>query len=261
MRLADRSWSQPRNAGLIGRCLRERRPVIEGDAGRDADYTGTAGDAATSRSELVGAAVGGGHAVGRHQHRGDARPDAFDEDDARLVQTVADQVGSALRSATLYERLESAYVGHRGGAGRGAGGQGLLHRRATRARWWSGPQAVGRRLGLTGRRAADAALRRDLPRHRQDRGARGDPQQARAAHATPSAHEIKRHTIVRRADPVLGGLPRARAAAGAPRARALGRPRLPGRPGGRGDPAGLAHHPGLRRLRRDDQRPPLPRRR
>ena len=39
------------------------------------------------------------------------RPGAFDEDDARLVQTVADQAGSALRSATLYERLEAAYVG------------------------------------------------------------------------------------------------------------------------------------------------------
>ena len=38
-------------------------------------------------------------------------PDAFDDDDARLVQTVADQIGSALRSAMLYERLEGAYLG------------------------------------------------------------------------------------------------------------------------------------------------------
>jgi GAF domain-containing protein len=35
--------------------------------------------------------------------------DAFDEDDVRAVETVADQVGSALLSATLYERLERAY--------------------------------------------------------------------------------------------------------------------------------------------------------
>ena len=35
----------------------------------------------------------------------------FDEDDARLMQTVADQVGAALRSATLYQQLDSAYVG------------------------------------------------------------------------------------------------------------------------------------------------------
>jgi HD-GYP domain-containing protein (c-di-GMP phosphodiesterase class II) len=37
--------------------------------------------------------------------------DAFDEDDVRLVETVADQVGSAMRSAILYERLEHAYLG------------------------------------------------------------------------------------------------------------------------------------------------------
>ena len=37
--------------------------------------------------------------------------DAFDEDDARLLQTVADQLGSALRSALLYEQLDRAYLG------------------------------------------------------------------------------------------------------------------------------------------------------
>ena len=36
---------------------------------------------------------------------------AFDEDDLRLVETVADQVGAALRSASLYEQLERAYLG------------------------------------------------------------------------------------------------------------------------------------------------------
>ena len=38
-------------------------------------------------------------------------PGAFDEDDVRLVETVADQVGAALRSASLYEQLERAYLG------------------------------------------------------------------------------------------------------------------------------------------------------
>ena len=37
--------------------------------------------------------------------------DAFDEDDVRLMETIADQVGSALRSASLYEQLERAYMG------------------------------------------------------------------------------------------------------------------------------------------------------
>jgi len=36
-------------------------------------------------------------------------PGAFDEDDLRLVETVSDQVGSALRSAFLYMQLERAY--------------------------------------------------------------------------------------------------------------------------------------------------------
>ena len=42
--------------------------------------------------------------------------------------------------------------------------------------------------------------------------------------------------------------------------RALGRRRLPRRPGGRGDPARRAHRRRRRRVRRDDRRPPLPRR-
>jgi HD-GYP domain-containing protein (c-di-GMP phosphodiesterase class II) len=39
------------------------------------------------------------------------REGAFDADDALLLQTVAAQVGSAMRSAMLYERLERAYLG------------------------------------------------------------------------------------------------------------------------------------------------------
>src|SRR5205814_4736643 len=35
----------------------------------------------------------------------------LDEDDARLIETVAEQVGSAVRSAMLHHQLERAYVG------------------------------------------------------------------------------------------------------------------------------------------------------
>jgi GAF domain-containing protein len=38
----------------------------------------------------------------------EVQPDGFDEDDARVVQTVADQVGSALRAASLVRELEAA---------------------------------------------------------------------------------------------------------------------------------------------------------
>ena len=75
------------------------------------------------------------------------RPNAFDEDDARLVQTVAGQVGSALRSAMLYERLDGAYIGTAQALAtaletgdRGPGAAGPVVELAT---------AVGRRLGLT----------------------------------------------------------------------------------------------------------------
>jgi HD-GYP domain-containing protein (c-di-GMP phosphodiesterase class II) len=37
--------------------------------------------------------------------------DAFSSEDIRLLETVADQVGSALHSAELYEQLEAAYLG------------------------------------------------------------------------------------------------------------------------------------------------------
>src|SRR5207248_2893234 len=39
------------------------------------------------------------------------RPEAFDEDDVRLIETVAEQLGAAIRSAILYEQLERAYLG------------------------------------------------------------------------------------------------------------------------------------------------------
>src|SRR5919202_3906111 len=36
---------------------------------------------------------------------------AFEEADVRLLETVADQLGAALRSATLYEQLDRACLG------------------------------------------------------------------------------------------------------------------------------------------------------
>ena len=176
---SEQGWSQPRSAGLIGRCLRERRPVIVDDTRRGPRLQGDRRDRRDVRSELV-VPLWVGDALWGAINLEETRPRAFDEDDARLVQTVADQAGSALRSATLYERLEARLRRHRRGAGRGARGEGLLHRRATPARWWNARCAVGETLGLPERGAAHAALRRDLPRHRQDRRARGDPQQARA---------------------------------------------------------------------------------
>ena len=137
-------WSQPVESGLIGRCVRERRPVIAGDVRAEPDYR-LVPFMIDVRSELcvpvwVGEEVWGAIDIE------EVLPDAFDEDDARLVQTVADQLGSALRAASLEASLEragsaatdalSAAVDARPGQ---QGGSSVLERRALE---------VGRRLGM-----------------------------------------------------------------------------------------------------------------
>jgi diguanylate cyclase (GGDEF)-like protein len=101
--------AMPRAAGVIGRCLRERRPVIVADVRDEPDYVAKP-QTADVRSELVVPLWVGDELWGAIDIE-EERPNAFDEDDARLVQTVAGQVGSALRSAMLYERLDGAYIG------------------------------------------------------------------------------------------------------------------------------------------------------
>jgi GAF domain-containing protein len=98
-------WSQPLESGLIGRCVRERRPVMSGDVRAEPDYR-LVPFMIDVRSELcvpiwVGERVWGAIDIEEVQ------PDGFDEDDARVVQTVADQVGSALRAASLVRELEA----------------------------------------------------------------------------------------------------------------------------------------------------------
>ena len=109
VRLGEQQWSQPRHAGIIGRCLRERRVLLVNDITAEPDYECTTETSAT-RAELVAPVWVAGKLWGviniEEDHVG-----AFDDDDARLVQTVADQVGAALRSAQLYEQLERAYLG------------------------------------------------------------------------------------------------------------------------------------------------------
>ncbi len=146
VRLAEREWSQPRDVGLIGRCLRERRPVIEGEVTEQDDYMSTA-ETGDVRSELV-VPLWVGDTLWGAINIEEMRPNAFDEDDARLVQTVADQVGSALRSAMLYKRLDSAYVGTAealAAALEAKDSYSASHSHAVVHR----TEAVGRRLGLS----------------------------------------------------------------------------------------------------------------
>ena len=109
VRLGDVEWRQPVGHGLIGRCLRTRRPVCVGDVYAQSDYEPTA-ETEGVRSELVVPLWVDGALWGAINVES-VEPDAFDEDDVRLLQTVADQAGAAMRSAVLYERLERAYLG------------------------------------------------------------------------------------------------------------------------------------------------------
>jgi diguanylate cyclase (GGDEF)-like protein len=111
-RFADPRWPEPSSPGEIGlirRSLRDDGPVIAGDVMREPDYQPTPATLDT-RSELdvpvrVDGAIWG--AITVH----DTVRDAFDDDDALLLGAVADQLGTALRSTSLYERLERAYLG------------------------------------------------------------------------------------------------------------------------------------------------------
>ncbi len=99
-------WSQPVESGLIGRCVRERRPVMSGDVRSESGYR-LVPFMVDVRSELCVPIWAGDRVWGAIDIE-EVHPDGFDEDDARLIQTVADQVGSALRAATLARELDAA---------------------------------------------------------------------------------------------------------------------------------------------------------
>jgi diguanylate cyclase (GGDEF)-like protein len=110
--LADRrlyGYAAPAGRGLIARCLREGRPVLAPDVRREPDYHATPATEST-RCELDVPVVVDGRPWGAISVQSD-QPDAFDEEDVRVLRAVADQLGAALRSAMLYERLERAYLG------------------------------------------------------------------------------------------------------------------------------------------------------
>ena len=115
-------------------------------------------------------------------------------------------------------------------------------------------------LGLTGRRRRARRPRRAAARRRQARDPARDPPEGRRARRRRVGRD-GRAPGARRGDPAPPPPARAAGADRAPRARALGRQRLPRRPRRLADPDRLAHHPRLRRLRRDDRRAALPRRR
>jgi diguanylate cyclase (GGDEF)-like protein len=101
-----RGWSQPREAGLIGRCLRDRTPALVNDVHAEPGYQATP-ETSEVCSELVVPLLVEGEVWGALNVEEIAR-DAFDHDDVILLSTLANQVAAALRAARLVERLDEA---------------------------------------------------------------------------------------------------------------------------------------------------------
>jgi Nif-specific regulatory protein len=105
--LAMREWSQPLEDGMIGRCLRERAPVLVNDVRISPDYQSTP-ETADVRSELVAPLMVESEVWGAINLE-ELVENAFDDEDAQLLCILANQVAAAIRSARLLERLGDGY--------------------------------------------------------------------------------------------------------------------------------------------------------
>ena len=101
--LAMRDWTQPVSDGMIGRCLRERAPLLINDVHGDPDYVVTP-ETADVRSELVAPLLVEGSVWGAINLE-ELVEDAFDNEDAQLLSILANQVAAAIRSAQLMQRV------------------------------------------------------------------------------------------------------------------------------------------------------------
>jgi hypothetical protein len=107
--LALRDWSQPVDHGIIGRCLRERAPLLVNDVRDDPHYAVTP-ETADVRAELVAPLLVEGRVWGALNVE-ELVEDAFDDEDAQLLCILANQVAAAIRSAELVERVAAGYSG------------------------------------------------------------------------------------------------------------------------------------------------------
>src|SRR4029078_2568520 len=87
-KLSDTQWEQPITNGVIGRCLRERHVIVVPDTSADPDFLENEEIDPIPRSELGAPAWVGDELWGAINVE-EVEAGAFDEDDARLLQTVA----------------------------------------------------------------------------------------------------------------------------------------------------------------------------
>ena len=102
-------WRAPITSGLIGRAICEGVPLLTNDVRKEPAYRPTPATLDTL-AELDVPIRSGGRVWGAITVQED-HVDAFDEDDLRLLVTIADQLGAALRSVALFDQLERAYLG------------------------------------------------------------------------------------------------------------------------------------------------------
>ncbi len=105
----DPGWTQATGVGLIGQALRERAPVLAVDVTREPGYRWTEATKEV-RSELAVPVLVSGEPWGVVNLE-DLEVGAFNLDDARLLESVAAQIGGALTAIRLYEQLDRAYLG------------------------------------------------------------------------------------------------------------------------------------------------------
>jgi diguanylate cyclase (GGDEF)-like protein/PAS domain S-box-containing protein len=101
-----RGWSQPQDVGLIGRCLRERTPILANDVHAEPDYEHTP-ETSDVQAELVVPLLVDGDIWGAINVE-EVTPAAFDHEDVILLSTLANQVGAVLTAAALRDRLKDA---------------------------------------------------------------------------------------------------------------------------------------------------------
>ena len=98
--------TQPRDQGAVGRCLRERRSVMV-----TRDENGPDTGLEEGMHPALAVPVHAGTELWGAIDLQSASGEGFDEEDARLVELVADHMGAALRTAELYRNLEQTHLG------------------------------------------------------------------------------------------------------------------------------------------------------
>jgi diguanylate cyclase (GGDEF)-like protein/PAS domain S-box-containing protein len=104
--LAMREWSQPVEDGMIGRCLRDRAPLLVNDVRASPEYQSTP-ETADVRSELVTPLMIDGSVWGAINLE-ELVENAFDQEDVQLLCILANQVAAAIRSAQLVQLVQVA---------------------------------------------------------------------------------------------------------------------------------------------------------